>query len=54
MSIVVSDAVELIVRATVGNEQELNRETMSSNTDDRTLHEVYDQSKFGNYMLIFE
>ncbi|MCJ1240220.1 hypothetical protein MMC14_008220 [Varicellaria rhodocarpa] len=41
MSIVVSDAVELIVRATVGNEQELNRETMSSNTDDRTLHELY-------------
>ena len=42
MNKVASDLTELILRATVGNEQELNRETMSSNIDDRTLHEVYD------------
>ncbi|KAK3679727.1 hypothetical protein LTR78_000103 [Recurvomyces mirabilis] len=33
--------VQACAKHYIGNEQELNRETMSSNIDDRTLHELY-------------
>ncbi|KAK5111353.1 hypothetical protein LTR62_005193 [Meristemomyces frigidus] len=33
--------VQACAKHFIGNEQELNRETMSSNIDDRTLHELY-------------
>lgn len=45
-STTVSEASELyrqearLTPLTVGNEQELNRDTISSNIDDRTTHEV--------------
>ncbi|KAF7529446.1 hypothetical protein G7054_g9815 [Neopestalotiopsis clavispora] len=33
--------VQATAKHYIGNEQELNRETMSSNIDDRTMHELY-------------
>lgn len=33
--------VQACAKHYIGNEQELNRETMSSNIDDRTMHELY-------------
>ncbi len=36
-----SSGVQASAKHFIGNEQELNRETMSSNIDDRTLHELY-------------
>ncbi|KAK0621951.1 glycosyl hydrolase family 3 N terminal domain-containing protein [Bombardia bombarda] len=33
--------VQATAKHFIGNEQELNRETMSSNIDDRTMHELY-------------
>ena len=33
--------VQACAKHYIGNEQERNRETMSSNIDDRTLHELY-------------
>ncbi|KAK8173698.1 putative beta-glucosidase L [Phyllosticta citrichinensis] len=36
-----SSGVQACAKHPVGNEQEKNRETMSSNIDDRTLHELY-------------
>jgi len=33
--------VQACAKHFIGNEQERNRETMSSNIDDRTLHELY-------------
>ncbi|KAM0818184.1 putative Beta-glucosidase L [Seiridium cardinale] len=33
--------VQATAKHYIGNEQELNRETMSSNMDDRTMHELY-------------
>jgi beta-glucosidase len=33
--------VQACAKHFIGNEQEKNRETMSSNIDDRTLHELY-------------
>ncbi|KAK3389869.1 glycoside hydrolase superfamily [Podospora didyma] len=36
-----SSGVQATAKHYIGNEQELNRETMSSNIDDRTMHELY-------------
>ncbi len=36
-----ASGVQASAKHFIGNEQELNRETMSSNIDDRTLHELY-------------
>lgn len=36
-----SAGVQAAVKHYIANEQELNRETMSSNVDDRTMHELY-------------
>ena len=36
-----SSGVQATVKHYIANEQELNRETMSSNVDDRTMHELY-------------
>lgn len=36
-----SSGVQATAKHFIANEQELNRETMSSNVDDRTLHELY-------------
>ncbi|KAH8883088.1 hypothetical protein GQ53DRAFT_811741 [Thozetella sp. PMI_491] len=36
-----SSGVQACAKHYIGNEQELNRETMSSNIDDRTIHELY-------------
>lgn len=36
-----SQGVQAVAKHYIGNEQELNRETMSSNIDDRTIHELY-------------
>lgn len=36
-----SAGVQATAKHYIGNEQELNRETMSSNIDDRTMHELY-------------
>ena len=36
-----SQGVQATVKHYIANEQELNRETMSSNVDDRTMHELY-------------
>ncbi|KAK3312130.1 glycoside hydrolase superfamily [Apodospora peruviana] len=36
-----SSGVQAVAKHYIGNEQELNRETMSSNIDDRTMHELY-------------
>ncbi|OJJ50194.1 hypothetical protein ASPZODRAFT_128815 [Penicilliopsis zonata CBS 506.65] len=35
------EGVQAVAKHYIGNEQEHNRETMSSNIDDRTLHELY-------------
>ncbi|KAB5576312.1 glycoside hydrolase superfamily [Coniochaeta sp. 2T2.1] len=36
-----SAGIQATAKHFIGNEQELNRETMSSNIDDRTMHELY-------------
>lgn len=36
-----SAGIQATAKHYIGNEQELNRETMSSNIDDRTMHELY-------------
>lgn len=36
-----SAGVQACAKHPIGNEQEKNRETISSNMDDRTLHELY-------------
>jgi beta-glucosidase len=36
-----SSGVQAVAKHFIANEQELNRETMSSNVDDRTMHELY-------------
>jgi beta-glucosidase len=36
-----SNGVQACAKHYIANEQELNRETMSSNVDDRTMHELY-------------
>jgi len=36
-----SAGVQAVAKHFIANEQELNRETMSSNLDDRTMHELY-------------
>ncbi|KAI1851572.1 hypothetical protein JX265_012346 [Neoarthrinium moseri] len=36
-----ASGVQATAKHYIGNEQELNRETMSSNIDDRTMHELY-------------
>ncbi|KAK4213427.1 glycoside hydrolase superfamily [Rhypophila decipiens] len=36
-----SAGVQAVAKHYIANEQELNRETMSSNVDDRTMHELY-------------
>lgn len=36
-----SSGVQAVAKHFIGNEQELNRDSMSSNIDDRTIHELY-------------
>ena len=48
----ISSTVKLTIYAIVGNEQELNRSTMSANIDDRTLHEVRDRLIFSRFTLM--